>query len=166
MWSKEGTALATGADYSSGPWGPTAATDWRNECIDLTNYANAAALFVRFTNDNKYGNNIFIDDVAVQNAACSTIGVDEAVATSVTMSAFPNPTSSATTFNYSIPASGDVTINVINMLGERVMSINKGQLAAGAYTEVLDFANLSNGLYLVNLTSNNKVSPLRLTVSK
>jgi len=166
VWSKEGTALATGADYSSGPWGPTAATDWRNECIDLTNYANASALFVRFTNDNKYGNNIFIDDVAVQNAACSTIGVDEAVATSVTMSAFPNPTSSATTFNYSIPASGDVTINVINMLGERVMSINKGQLAAGAYTEVLDFANLSNGLYLVNLTSNNKVSTLRLTVSK
>jgi len=44
--------------------------------------------------------------------------------------------------------------------------INKGQLAAGAYTEVLDFANLSNGLYLVNLTSNNKVSTLRLTVSK
>jgi Secretion system C-terminal sorting domain len=166
VWTKEGTALATGADYTSGAWGPTAASDWRNECIDLTSYANAPALFVRFTSENHYGNNVFVDDIAVQNAACSTIGVDEAVATSVTMAAFPNPTSSATTFNYSIPTSGDVNISVINMLGERVMNLNKGTLGAGSYTEVLDFNNLSAGLYLINLTSNNKVSTLRLTVSK
>jgi Secretion system C-terminal sorting domain len=166
VWMKEGTALATGGDYSSGAWGPTTASDWRNECIDLTNYANTSALFIQFTSENHYGNNVFVDDISVQNAACSTIGVDEAVATTVTMSAFPNPTSSATTFNYSIPTSGDVNISVINMLGERVMNLNKGTLGAGSYTEVLDFNNLSAGLYLINLTSNNKVSTLRLTVNK
>jgi hypothetical protein len=57
-------------------------------------------------------------------------------------------------------------MNIINMLGENVYSNNFGKLSAGNYNEVVNFNNMPNGLYLVNLNVNGKVSTLRLTVSK
>jgi hypothetical protein len=57
-------------------------------------------------------------------------------------------------------------MNVINLLGETVFAKDFGTLAAGNYNEVVNFANLSSGLYLVNVNINGKVSTIRLTVSK
>jgi len=73
VWMKQGSELATGPDFNSGSWGPTVPEDWRTECIDLAAYAGANSVFVRFTNENYYGNNVFIDDISVQNASCSSI---------------------------------------------------------------------------------------------
>jgi hypothetical protein len=163
VWSKEGTALATGADYTSGAWEPTAASDWRTEGVSLANYANTPSLFVRFASENHYGNNVFIDDI---NVTDNFVGVENVEIVNANLNAYPNPTNSNTNVNFALASASDVQMNIINMLGENVYSNDFGTLAAGNYNEVVNFNNMPNGLYLVNLNVNGKVSTLRLTVSK
>jgi hypothetical protein len=70
VWSKESADLSTGPDFPSG-WQPVSDSDWRQECIDLTNHANVPSLFIRFTSENHWGNGIFLDDIQIQNAVCN-----------------------------------------------------------------------------------------------
>ncbi len=163
VWTKESAALATGADFGSGVWEPTAASDWRSEGVSLANYANTPSLFVRFVSENHYGNNVFLDDI---NVTDNFVGVENVEIVNANLNAYPNPTNSNTNVNFALATASDVQMNIINMLGENVYSNNFGKLAAGNYNEVVNFNNMPNGLYLVNLNVNGKVSTLRLTVSK
>ncbi len=163
VWSKENTALATGADYASGAWQPTVDSDWRSEGVSLANYANASSLFVRFVSENHYGNNVFIDDI---NVTDNFVGVENVEVVNANLAAYPNPANNNTNVNFALATAGDVQMNIINMLGENVYTNDFGTLAAGNYNEVVNLSNMPNGLYLVNLNVNGKVSTLRLTVSK
>jgi hypothetical protein len=163
VWTKESAALATGADFGSGVWEPTAASDWRSEGVSLANFANSPSLFVRFVSENHYGNNVFIDDI---NVTDNFVGVENVEIVNANLNAYPNPANSNTNVNFALAAASDVQMNIINMLGENVYSNDFGTLAAGNYNEVVNFNNMPNGLYLVNLNVNGKVSTLRLTVSK
>jgi hypothetical protein len=95
----------------------------------------------------------------------SVVGVEE-VTNLLSINAYPNPTSDLTTVAYSIKESANVTFDVLNLMGEKVMSINKGNVAAGNYTQQIDFSTLSAGVYMLNVTSNGSVSTLRVTVAK
>lgn len=168
VWYKEGAALMTTAAVStSGFTNPTAA-QWKSQCVDLTQFAGSSALFVKFTNVNNYGNNIFLDDIAVQNSSCADLGmnIEESALINAGLNAYPNPTNNNTNVNFMVGTSSEVSMNVINLLGETVFAKDFGTLAAGNYNEVVNFANLSSGLYLVNVNINGKVSTIRLTVSK
>lgn len=163
VWTKESTALATGADYTTGAWQPAVAADWRSEGVSLANYANASSLFVRFVSENHYGNNVFIDDI---NVTDNFVGVENVEVVNANLAAYPNPANNNTNVNFALATAGDVQMNIINMLGENVYTNDFGTLAAGNYNEVVNLSNMPNGLYLVNLNVNGKVSTLRLTVSK
>jgi hypothetical protein len=163
VWSKESAALATGADLSTASFEPTTAADWRNEGVSLASYANTASLFVRFVSENHYGNNVFLDDI---NVADNFVSVENVNIVNANLNAYPNPTNSNTNVNFSLANTSEVKMNIINMLGENVYNNDFGTLAAGNYNEVVNFNNMPNGLYLVNLNVNGKVSTLRLTVSK
>ncbi len=75
VWMKESTDLATGPDYNMGMWWPSVEEDWRQECIDLVPYAGNDKVYIRFTSENYYGNNVFIDNVMVYDIPCSIINL-------------------------------------------------------------------------------------------
>jgi hypothetical protein len=110
------------------------------------------------------GSYSFSEEVSGANVN-TVVGVEE-VTNLLAINAYPNPTSDLTTVAYSIKESANVTFDVINLVGEKVMSINKGNVAAGNYTQQIDFSNLSAGVYMLNVTSNGSVSTLRVTVAK
>jgi hypothetical protein len=91
------------------------------------------------------------------------VGVEE-VTNLFAINAYPNPTSDLTTVAYSIKESANVTFDVINLVGEKVMSINKGNVAAGNYTQQIDFSTLSAGVYMLNVTINGTANTVRVTV--
>jgi hypothetical protein len=62
---------------------------------------------------------------------------------------FPNPTAGTATVSYSLPAPTDVTAEVLDALGRKVVSISAGRQAAGAHT--LTLPALQRGLYTVRL---------------
>ena len=94
-----------------------------------------------------------------------TVGVEEITSTS-SFGVYPNPANSITNVNYTLASEAVVTIEVVNMLGERVVSMNKGTQQAGTYNNQIDFSNLNAGIYMVNFNVDGVVSTTRLTVAK
>ena len=69
---------------------PAAATDWRQETVDLTPYRGHSVV-VRFIGRNQYGNNLFLDNVRVNDGVLSLTSAANAVG----FEAWPNPTPTA-----------------------------------------------------------------------
>jgi hypothetical protein len=66
---------------------------------------------------------------------------------------YPNPASSRFSVSYSVPASGEVSIKVYDVLGNVVLAPVAGERAeTGSYTKSFDLATLPTGAYRIVLT--------------
>ena len=92
----------------------------------------------------------------------SVTGITENDLTS-SVNVFPNPFSDNTTLSFSAAEAGQATVVVYNLIGEKVIEMNLGNIAAGTQSLQLNFASLEAGIYLVNLTAGNETSTLRVT---
>lgn len=68
---------------------------------------------------------------------------------------FPNPCTSSLTLSYTLPASGEVSLDIINSLGVTVVSENAGLMASGYHTLNVNVADLPQGIYQATLTLRN-----------
>lgn len=66
---------------------------------------------------------------------------------------YPNPFAELTTLRYALPQTGPVRLEVFDLLGRRVAVLVEGVQPAGIHEMKLDGRNLSNGLYVVRLTT-------------
>ncbi len=76
----------------------------------------------------------------------------------------PNPAATITRFNYTLPTASQPTIEVFNLSGERLSTLNQGQREAGRHTADLDVTTLGNGTYVVVLTANGRSVSRQITV--
>jgi hypothetical protein len=67
---------------------------------------------------------------------------------------YPNPFNPTTTIGIQLPERSFVTLEVINLLGQRVAVLVNQQLPAGAYTVPFNSAALPSGLYFYRLQAN------------
>mgnify|MGYP006287597517 CR=1 FL=1 len=62
---------------------------------------------------------------------------------------YPNPFNPTTTVQFALPQPAEVTVQVYNTLGQNVLTVDGGRMAAGANREIrLDASALPSGLYL------------------
>jgi len=66
---------------------------------------------------------------------------------------YPNPFNPTTTIKYEIPKDAEITIQVYDLLGREVFSINEYK-KAGSYEVKFDGANLASGMYLYSFETN------------
>ena len=66
---------------------------------------------------------------------------------------YPNPFNPVTKIRYSIPASGYITLNVYNSLGQLVTTIFNGYQRVGSYVVEFDASELASGIYMYRLQS-------------
>ncbi len=80
------------------------------------------------------------------------------------LSVYPNPAKYQTNVSFELQRSSDVFISIINSQGAVVNQKNMMGLSKGMYNEVLDLSSFENGMYFIQLTTDNtrKVSPLIL----
>ncbi len=161
VWAKSGNTLAT-TTATTNPFTPTSA-QWRAECIDMTPYAGQNKVFVMFRSTNGYGNNVYVDDISVTNAACAVGVAETGVATGLNL--FPNPANTITNIGFNLEQAEAVTINVYNMVGELVSANYKGELAAGKQNVQISTEALANGMYMVELVAGNTRTVTRMTIS-
>lgn len=93
-------------------------------------------------------------------------GIEEHNANVERASVFPNPTTDNATLRLDLRAADRGTVEVIDVRGSRVMSIQLDELNAGVNDIRLNTSDLSTGLYTVNLNLESGRVSRRLTVSK
>ena len=64
---------------------------------------------------------------------------------------FPNPFSSSTTIRYQVSAKSNITIEVYNSLGERVVTLVNRDRVAGKYEVNFDAQDLPSGIYIYRM---------------
>ena len=92
----------------------------------------------------------------------SVTGITENDLTS-SVNVFPNPFTDNTTLSFSAAEAGQAAVVVYNLIGEKVIEMNLGNIAAGTQSLQLNFSSLEAGIYLVNLNAGNETSTLRVT---
>lgn len=64
---------------------------------------------------------------------------------------YPNPFNGVTTIPFTLSEPGDVTVEVFNILGQRISAIDRGMLSAGTHVVSFDASAFSTGMYLYRL---------------
>ncbi len=79
---------------------------------------------------------------------------------------YPNPFNPNTTIKFVIPASGNVTLKIYDMLGKEVATLVNEELAAGSYTRTFNANNLSSGVYFYKLQAGNLTQTKKMMLMK
>jgi hypothetical protein len=80
---------------------------------------------------------------------------------------YPNPASGQATFTYTVPAANEVSITVLNLLGQEVSTLlNTADQKAGTFQITFNVSGLTPGVYYCKLNVNNKAVVKKLIVSK
>ena len=79
---------------------------------------------------------------------------------------YPNPFNPSTTITFTLPANEIVSLSVYNMLGEEIQILQNGFLQAGIYSYNFNAEELPSGVYIYNLSYNNKTQTKKMLLLK
>jgi hypothetical protein len=79
---------------------------------------------------------------------------------------YPNPFNPSTTIKFAIPQADFVTLEVYNLLGQRVASLISETLPTGVYEIPFDAGILSSGAYIYRLAAGDFIQANRLVLTK
>ncbi|MFT5824175.1 MAG: hypothetical protein ACI8ZM_005441 [Crocinitomix sp.] len=106
-------------------------------------------------------------DGAIDNAgggSVGTVSIDEEEVNTFSVMAFPNPVAEMMNLTVELEEASQVTIEVVNMLGAVVSTIETQNLAIGTHYNSLDLSDLTNGVYFVKTTVNEAVDMTKIVV--
>lgn len=95
----------------------------------------------------------------------ATTGINESTIATV-LENYPNPFSSSTTINYTIAKDATIELSVIDLLGNTVANIESGNKSAGSHAAVWNAEGVAEGMYLLQMKTNNQVTTKKIVLSK
>ncbi len=115
-------------------------------------------------NNAKIGTQIIVDELSFVFGN----GINETV---VPISAFigksyPNPTSSYTSIPLKLTSGSPIMVNIYDLSGKKITTLNQGFLQAGAHLVKLNLDALSNGIYSYTVEGNDFILQEKLIVNK
>jgi plastocyanin len=79
---------------------------------------------------------------------------------------YPNPFNPETIISFDIPAQAFVSINVFNIIGQKVATLVNENMAAGSYSKSWDAASLPSGVYIYRLQTGTLTATKKLVLIK
>jgi len=110
--------------------------------------------------------NIFLDNIYFYKGNGVSTDLDEVPAGFALEQNYPNPFNPSTNISYSIPVSGEVSLEVFNLQGQKVMTLFEGYQSAGAHNAVFDASNLASGVYVYRLVAGTNVQVRKMMLIK
>ncbi len=97
--------------------------------------------------------------------ATITIGTDEIGDPNGIVGIFPNPANTETNIHYYMQEDNNVTLELYNLMGQKVYSQDYGKMASGSTILTADTRDLAGGLYVVQLRMGEKVYTTKVNVN-
>lgn len=80
---------------------------------------------------------------------------------------YPNPFNPTTNIQFELASSSDVTLEVFNMLGQKVATLINGEkMNAGTYNQTFDASSLASGMYVYRISTANFVQSRTMMLIK
>jgi len=80
------------------------------------------------------------------------------------ISIYPNPVNDIATLSFTTTEKSKTAITIFNILGEVVYSNEIGSLASGQHIMPISTSGITEGMYFVNLITNNKIITKKITI--
>jgi len=110
------------------------------------------------TPDSVYDMNIDGNNRSCANMNFSGAGIGAISASKFTSNAYPNPVTDILNIEFVASKSTSSTIEIFDMQGRTVQTINNGIVEAGIQTIAIDVANLSKGVYFYKVINGSEIS--------
>lgn len=94
------------------------------------------------------------------------LGVIEQASAISSLENYPNPFSDNTTINYAINKDANVSISIIDLLGNTIAELENGNKTSGEYSTTWNAENVAEGMYLLQLKVNNDISTKKIIVNR
>lgn len=166
VWDKSGSELATRPELNiaTGIGLAATASDWESDEADLSAFANQDVL-IRFlitpstTSPNNGGDNLFLDNIQVQNLSqVDDLVFDESI------ELYPNPANEFVNVEIDLVQPSPVQIQLIDVLGKTVISETLSNKQIGKSTYPVNTSNLAPGIYNVYLRLGEREVVRRLNI--
>lgn len=159
IYGKTQSSLATNGGTSVATSFTPTASQWRSETINLAAYQGFSHVKFRFRNKNGGGNNIYVDDININN---SPVGIANVVSIQNALSVYPNPSNGRVTLSTNFNQVTDINISIIDVLGNLVYSTKK--LGAKEDEFTFDLTNLAKGIYFLQVKTNKETITKRVSI--
>jgi hypothetical protein len=184
-----GDIYACGSGDGGVTWGePVNLTDsYTNECLDgecdndcWPSMAEKVDDYIHiiYINDKDGGAAVRDEGAATENPvlyltysadALVPVGVDEEEILPVhyaTINNYPNPFNSSTNISYSVESKSHITIEIFNLLGEKISTLLDNNVDAGEYNVNWDASEYPSGIYFARLNTDYSTVTARMVLMK
>ncbi|OYU94936.1 MAG: hypothetical protein CFE21_14760 [Bacteroidetes bacterium B1(2017)] len=119
-----------------------------------------------YVSGNAFTNDLFLESWFHLSTTGSILaGVNETDNVSIT-SVYPNPSKGFVKANFETKTSSDVKVEIVNLIGQTVKTINFGKTAAGTYELPMDLTSLNPGVYMISITAGNSTHTQKLVIAE
>lgn len=99
-------------------------------------------------------------------AFCGVAGIPTIANNAITVSNYPNPFNKTTTLSINLKNSCKVSVDVYNIIGEKVLSISPQNMNSGNHLITINGASFDSGVYFCNVIADNQSTTLKMAVVK
>ncbi len=100
-----------------------------------------------------YSTNLFVMKLDSNGNLNNVNSVNEFSEPTTTLSVHPNPFSNTTTISYKVKTPSNISIELLNTLGQTIEVLRNDYSDSGTYQLPLNFSNLTSGMYSVRMRS-------------
>jgi len=154
----------TDDDQPSATWAVD--TTWELKSVTIPSNFNGTQIAIAFHHTANDMDGLMIDEILMLENGVG-LGVNEFVNGIRFSQNTPNPFSKNTAINYELENTADITINVYDVTGKKVASLNEGEQTAGKHIVKFNAESLSAGVYYYSLkVGNNVTSSKKMVIVK
>lgn len=132
--------------------------------VESTEYENTAengSVVVDYGSNSVKSKDLYLSPSSTTGVGNSTTPTSFAL-----MQNYPNPFNPTTTIRFTIPEKVKVTLDVYNLIGQKVATLVNDELNAGQHEVKFDGSNLSSGIYLYKIQAGDFVSVKKMLLIK
>jgi PKD repeat protein len=162
VFYKAGNALTTGPTQTT-PFVPDS-SQWKSAFINLDDYKGETYVQVKIVNVTDGGNNLYLDGLYIGNGS-ELVSSVEGLTNVEGVKVYPNPTAGLIQIEYTLEASEEVAISLLDLNGKSVCQAKPILQMPGIHQQTFDLHELGlpMGIYLVKIKTSEGQAVQKLT---